>query len=175
MNLRLRFIVTLICYLAAGLAMAADSSNTGNVNRESPPAKLSSGSYKFAGQCSKLTKLSHDITTECGNYLAIIAKNPEMPTFIIPLKVRQAAWQYITDKPGTMSPDGKQVSYPVGALVDMSANMQYTYPGECVMSVRRGEPLLHCTMWRDESRGEIVREIIFEGTGNWVFDKRTPY
>ena len=137
-------------------------------------ARLSSGGYRFAGRCAKMVISKDDMTSSCGNFLGIVAKNPELPLFIVPLSDHSTAWEYQITTPGVLSDDEATVTYSISSMIDMRARQEYFYPGECVMSVRPGEPLLHCTMWRDATRAEITREVIFEGNGQWVFDRGSP-
>jgi hypothetical protein len=143
-----------------------------------PPARLSSGTYKFAGRCAKMTVFTQDLTSDCGTYLGIVAKDPDRPLFIIPRRDSRSAWQYQVTTPGVLSEDGKVMTYKISSMIDMAASLEasreYLYPGECVNSVRIGEPLLRCTMWRDEKRTEVTREVVFEGNGNWLFDRSSP-
>lgn len=116
-------------------------------------AHLPSGTYKFAGRCLRVTVLA------------------------IALKAQKAAWQYQITSPGTMSEDGQAVSYSVSSMIALASSIEasrgYSYPGECLMSTRVGEPLLRCTMWRDSTRHDVTREVIFEGNGSWVFNWAT--
>jgi hypothetical protein len=141
-------------------------------------AHLSSGTYKFGGRCLRMTVLATDVTNECGSYLGIIATDPDRPLFIINLKAPKTAWEYQITSPGTMSEDGQTVSYSVLSMIalapSLEASKQYSYPGECLMSTRVSEPLLRCTMWRDSTRHEVAREVIFEGNGSLVFKRATP-
>lgn len=141
------------------------------------PARLSAGTYKFAGRCTKMAALAQDLTSDCGAYLGIIAKDPERPLFIIPLRDGKSAWEYQVTSPGVLSDDGKVMTYTSISMIDLAksvgASRIYSGAGECVNSVRIGDPLLRCTMWRDPKRSEVIREVIFEGNGNWIFDRRT--
>ena len=143
-----------------------------------PHARLSSGIYKFAGRCAKMTVSTQDLTSDCGTYIGIVAKDPDRPLFIIPRREGKSAWEYKVTTAGVLSEDGKAMTYEISSMIDLvgsppEASREYFDPAECINSVRIGEPLLRCTTWRDEKRTEVTREVVFEGNGNWVFDRST--
>ena len=169
-TIKLGTIVLIVC--------AASPCHSGQPSLQPAPklhsARLSSGGYRFAGRCTKMVISKDDMTSHCGNFLGIVAKNPDLPLFIFPLSDHQSAWEYQIATPGVLSGDEATVTYSISSMIDMRARQEYFYPGECVLSVRPGEPLLHCTMWLDATKAEIAREVIFEGNGQWVFDGAPP-
>jgi hypothetical protein len=159
-------------------AVATSQATPSSTGDTAPSAHLSSGTYRFAGRCAKMTVTSHDVTPDCGTTLGIIANDPNRPTFVIVLRDGKTAWEYQVIGAGVLSDDGKVMTYAISSMIDLEATAdqtrEYTYPGECVNSVRVGEPLLRCTMWSDDKRTEVTREVIFEGNGTWAFSRAAP-
>ena len=134
------------------------------------PLKLSSGTYKFFGECTRLSVLTNEFPYQCANYMGIVADDPSLPNFVF--FVEGKTWLYRVSGPALFSQDGALATYPVAEMFDMVVERKYVYPGQCVMSARIGEPLVRCTMWRDLSHNEITREIEFSGNGTWMFSRK---
>jgi hypothetical protein len=102
--------------------------------------------------------------------MGIVVDDPMLPNFVF--SVAGKAWLYHVSGPAVFSQDGAVATYPVTEMIDLVVERKYVYPGECVMSAKIGEPLLHCTMWRDASHSEVTREIEFSGNGTWLFSRK---
>ncbi|MHA6206239.1 hypothetical protein ACXU4B_17565 [Dyella soli] len=152
-------------------AMAAEVANA-PVATERAPARLARGGYRFEGQCTRMAVEAEDQTGECLGYAGIIASDLDHPAFVFPRSGRKV-WVFNASGPGTMAVDGQAATYAIASTIDTSANQALAYPGECVHSVRVGEPLLHCILWKDGDRKAIVREVIFSGNGIWQFSRAT--
>ena len=150
------------------LALLA-TSTVANAQQESAPLKLSSGVYKFAGQCTELTLLGREAPLQCKDFMGIVANDPAAPQFVFALE-EGGPWLYETG-PAAFSSDGSVAIYPIKTMLDLAANRAYPHPGECVMSARVGDPLVRCTLWNDSSQAVVLRQIVFVGNGTWAFSR----
>ena len=159
--MRITKIATILALLAASTVATAQ--------QESAPLKLSSGVYKFAGQCTELMVLGRDVPLRCKDFMGIVANDPAAPQFVFSL-TEIGGWLFETG-PAVYSSQGSIATYPVKTMLDLVANRAYTYPGECVMSAHAGDPLVRCTLWNDSSQAVVVRKIVFIGNGTWAFSR----
>ena len=166
----MRRLVASLAFFAASWA-SAQSLEPPSTPASPAPAQLSRGVYKFGGRCAKLTVFGIDKSADCGTFLGVIATDPARPVFILPTEQGQSTWQVHVGSPGVLSPSGDSVTYEVASVLDLKARLEFRDPGVCVMSVKRGEPLLVCTTWSDESHQHVRREITFEGNGQMAFDR----
>jgi hypothetical protein len=130
---------------------------------------LSKGSYRLAGECTKLTFLEMDITAECLNYVGILAANPDRPEFLFPRK-DSGAWIFKTSSSAHVS-DGGVATYKVESVTDITAKRISRYNGECVLTPSGAMQGIHCTLWNDQARQTVVREAVFSANGSWLFEK----
>ena len=132
------------------------------------PKVLSKGIYKFAGRCTQLTVLKYQFPYQCQDFMGLTTSDPSKPIFVFALAGGKS-WLYFASGPAATSP-GRMV-FPVAKMIDSVVDREYDYPGECVISGMLDAVTVHCTMWRDDSRQEITRQIEFVGSGSWAFSK----
>lgn len=111
-----------------------------------------------------------DQLSDCLTYVGIVSSDPDRVEFVFPRRGGKV-WMFDASGPGVMAEDGRAATYPISSTIDTSANLAFSNSGECVNSVRVGEPLLHCTIWSDGDRRSVIREVTFSGNGMWKFDR----
>lgn len=130
---------------------------------------LAKGTYRLAGQCTKLMFLDMDVTAQCSNSLGILAANPDRPEFFFPRK-DGGAWIFRTTSSAVVS-DGGVATYKVESVIDLAAKRISRYDGECELMPSGASQGVHCTLWKEEARRTVVREAVFSASGSWVFER----
>jgi len=148
----------------SNLAAAASDGSS-----EAEHFRLSKGSYRLAGECTKLAFLEMDMTAECLNYVGILAADPDRPEFLFPRK-GGGAWIFKTSSSALVS-DGGVATYKVDSVIDIAAKRISRYDGQCVLTAAGALQGVHCTLWKDQARQTIVREAVFSASGSWIFGR----
>lgn len=126
---------------------------------------LNKGSYRLQGACEKTFYLDAASQPECKTYMGIKVDNPKAPMFIFPLS--NGAWFFVAT--GIIDSSKEKVTYGVNKLYDESLNAEFPYPaGECTVSTG---PKVLCSVWKDRDKKSLAREILFTGSGNWMFSR----
>ena len=166
MHARQILVIAFIAFAVIASNLAAATSDGSSEVEHFP---LSKGSYRLAGECTKLTFLEMDITVECLNYVGILAADPDRPEFLFPRK-DNAAWIFKTSSSAIVSGDSV-ATYKVESITDVTAKRISRYIGECILTASGAKQGVHCTLWKEEARQTIVREAIFSANGSWIFGK----
>jgi hypothetical protein len=154
----------LVCALVTFATAATAFDGTGEAGR----FPLAKGTYRLAGQCTKLMFLDMDVTSGCSNSLGIVATDPDRPEFYFLRK--DGAWMFKATSSAVVSESGVAI-YKIESVMDLGARRVFRYDGECQLTISGASQGAHCTLWKEQDRLTVVREAVFSASGSWVFGR----
>jgi hypothetical protein len=125
---------------------------------------LSLGTYRAEGKCTKVVYLGSITVPSCDHFMGVQVDISTKPMFIFPFTSGGKSWFFVTSGQSSAN-DGRSV-YKIEKLYDAALNAEFSYPsGECEITTG---PTVHCSVWKDESRTMVAREVVFTGSGQWL-------
>jgi hypothetical protein len=128
---------------------------------------LSLGTYRAEGKCAKVVSLGSAVAPSCDHFMGVQVELTTKPMFIFPFTSGEKSWFFVAS--GQSSADDGRSVYKIEKLYDAALNAEFSYPaGECEITTG---PTVHCTVWKDESRITVAKEIVFASSGQWLHQK----
>lgn len=159
---RLTFLTTACGLLLAALAGTLPCTAQAQAQA---PSRMAAGNYRLEGQCSRTFYLGAATAPQCSPFLGVKVGAQGGPQFIFALKDGGRAWFFVTSGRVQGAPD--RALYTVEKVYDQALNAEFSYPaGEC--EILPG-PSVRCSVWKDAERNTLGRELVFSGSGPWLY------